>query len=187
MSRARAFVVATLLFLLAMSPADSAHLLSTTYHVSLNTYDDSWLTSICSALISSPTYSPLMATATSQGADEYFNIRDLNDGDLVDGDVVLITCDGQGSHDFSGLAPWSGETPIRFSEPTPGGVTPPADRWYLWDTDCGTSGCTVQNGHKLNFQNYYTGKYLYAVNGGGGNVNADATSATSYARFEIIF
>ena len=52
------------------------HAFGPIYYVSLNTLDDSWVSSTC---VNTPGYPPLTATGTSAGANELFTIEDLNE------------------------------------------------------------------------------------------------------------
>jgi hypothetical protein len=62
----------------------------TEYPVAFNSLDDSWVTNERWAIGTPPYYSPFTATGTSVGDFQKFTIVDGNDGDLVDGDEVLI-------------------------------------------------------------------------------------------------
>ena len=178
----RVLCIALLASVVAAISATSVSGFGPLYYVSLNSVDDSWVSSTC---LNTPSYPPLTATGTSSGANELFTIEDLNGGELVDGDEILFRCAGNEGRNSAGLSVYTSETPVYMDEAFPNNYDDA--HWYLEDTDCASSGCEIISGHKLHFKNKATGRYLYAVGGGGGNVNGDASSPGSYGRFEIIF
>lgn len=173
------FASITLLCVIPLSKPLTARPLATRYTVSFQTNTDMWCSSVGWG-------QPLTADASSRGEEEWFWLYDLNGGDLEDEDVVVLTTfwTSTAPRDHEGLSIIDSEAPVLFSEPTPLGSWPD-HQWILRTLDC--DSCVIGDGTKLAIQNQTTGKYLTAVNGGGANVDATATSVGSNERFEISF
>jgi hypothetical protein len=158
--------------------------MSVSYDVSFNTVDDSWLTTSGDCVQYGYGYGAIRADASSLSTHcEHFELIDLNGGDLVDGDEIAVRSVDSSNQ---GHYYWSSYQDDLFALEVCAcsnlGAT-----FYLYDQDCTTSGCTVQGGHKLVFQNTQSGKYIHAVGGGGGDMDTSATSGGTFERLEIIF
>jgi hypothetical protein len=154
--------------------------METAYDVSFNTYNDYWLTTTSQC---SNGFGPIAATATSVSQCERFDLIDMNGGDLVDGDIVAIR-----SHNSSGNPEYYwGASNQDLNAAEICGCSNADSLFYLYDQDCTTSGCQVEEGHKLVFQSTTTGKYIHAAGGGGADMDTSATSGGLYERLEIVF
>ena len=105
----------------------------------------------------------LVATSSTAGASETFALTDLNGGSLTSGDPILLASGGS----YLSAADGGGGA-LTFSATTPG-----SDETFLLVLVDGGSG-PIAMGDSVALETKVTGNYVSAINGGGGQVLANA-------------